>query len=218
MPPCRHARAGGLLHARGSLPPQGWSPQGLEECPEDRAVRDDPRLDHDAGGTFLSRQFGHQSSDDAQGNPQNPANAGAACFVPDHEGDGRRGDCRNAHRKNEWSRERTPSPRHVAQAIRHPGEPGHVPQLRGPHRGRVRQLHQRGAAGAYFARRPPPHRGGRRQVRHNRRCLLRGRDPARGGRRGAVRHRGHGTKERGNRGGGQGQRSPYGALLHLHQP
>lgn len=35
------------------------------------------------------------------------------------------------------------------------GEPGHVPQLRGPHRGRVRQLHQRGAAGAYFARRPP---------------------------------------------------------------
>lgn len=63
MPPCRHARAGGLLHARGSLPPQGWSPQGLEECPEDRAVRDDPRLDHDAGGTFLSRQFGHQSSE-----------------------------------------------------------------------------------------------------------------------------------------------------------
>ena len=75
---------------------------------------DDPRLDHDAGGTFLSRQFGHQSSDDAQGNPQNPANAGAAYFVPDHEGDGRRGDCRNAHRKNEWSRERTLSPRHVA--------------------------------------------------------------------------------------------------------
>ena len=87
-----------------------------------------------------------------------------------------------------------------------------------PHRGRVRQLRQRGAAGAYFARRPPPHRGGRRQVRHDRRRLLRGRDPARGGRRGAVRHRGHGTKERGNRGGGQGQRSPYGALLHLHQP
>ena len=114
MPPCRHARADGLLHARGSLPPQGWCPQGLEECPQDRAVRDDPRLDHDAGGTFLSRQFGHQSSDDAQGNPQDPANAGAAYFAPDQEGDGRRGDCRNAHRKNEWSRERTPSPRHVA--------------------------------------------------------------------------------------------------------
>lgn len=32
----------------------------------------------------------------------------------DQEGDGRRGDCRNAHRNNEWSRERTPSPCHVA--------------------------------------------------------------------------------------------------------
>ncbi len=36
------------------------------------------------------------------------------------------------------------------------GRAGHVPQLRGPHRGRVRQLHQRGAAGAYFARRLRP--------------------------------------------------------------
>ena len=32
MPPCRHARAGGLLHARGSLPPQGWCPKGSKNA------------------------------------------------------------------------------------------------------------------------------------------------------------------------------------------
>ena len=32
MPPCRHARADGLLHARGSLPPQGWSPKGSKNA------------------------------------------------------------------------------------------------------------------------------------------------------------------------------------------
>ena len=32
MPPCRPARAGGLLHARGSLPPQGWCPKGSKNA------------------------------------------------------------------------------------------------------------------------------------------------------------------------------------------
>lgn len=103
MPPCRHARAGGLLHARGSLPPQGWCPKGSKNALKTG------QYETLLASTITPEELSYRDSLDI--NPLTTLRETLKTLrmreLRDQEGDGRRGDCRNAHRKAEHGRVET---------------------------------------------------------------------------------------------------------------